>query len=62
MKGAVGGVRAGLGGLYLLEWAAYALTAIQVVTGHLCKAKTLVSGRSSQVTTRSVTLSGQATA
>lgn len=43
-------MRAGLGGLYLLEGAGDALAAVQVITGHLCKAKTPVSGRSSQVT------------
>ena len=40
-EGAGGRVRAGLGGPYLLEGAACTLTAIQVITGHLCKAKTL---------------------
>lgn len=43
MQGAVGRVRAGRV-LYLLEGAADALIAVQVVTGHLCKAKTR-SGR-----------------
>lgn len=43
-------MRAGSGVPYLLEGAACALTAVQVVSGHLCKAKTLESGRSSHMT------------
>lgn len=33
-------------GRYLLEGAAYTLTTVQVVAGHLCKAMTLVTGSS----------------
>lgn len=61
MKGTAGGVRAGLSGPYLLEGAAYALTAVQVVAGHLCKARTLASGRGSQVIGPSSILRGHAT-
>lgn len=43
-------MRAGPGEPYLLEGAACGLTAVQVVLGHLCKEKTLESGRSSHVT------------
>lgn len=43
-QGTVGRVRAGRV-LYLLEGAAGALIAIQVVTGHLCKAKTRSGGK-----------------
>lgn len=54
MKWTVGRVRAWLSGPYLLEGAAHALTAIQVVAGHLCKVKTLASGRGSQVIDQSL--------
>lgn len=39
-----------VGWAYLLEGAVPTLSTVQVVTGHLCKAKTMASGRSSQTT------------